>query len=142
VQHLSHQTGHLRLWGNWTGGRPGETAYKLVACEAAEDCLRFRFDGGEALAVWSPVGISINEMEFWIANASAMRWTYSHYGDRSRTPRLYYKDYARQDGGIVYRTNAETTRGMGWLNTAISFPAVEMPSSTDVDLDNSPVVKA
>ena len=121
------RSGALRFWGDWFG-RPFDNGHLLVECHASEDCLRLHFNEGEVLAVWNPSDVQITELTFRIASATALRWTWFYYG-RPKTPdNLYYRDYAQQEGGIIYRTNGEMIPGEGWPgNDARSYPAVEMP---------------
>ena len=119
------KSGTLRFWGQGFG-RPYDNIHTLVSCDATDDCLRLRFDLGEVLAVWNPVGVEINATEFRIRCAVAVRWTWYYYG-RPQTPEnLFYKDYAKKDGGIAFRTNWEQKPGTGTLDSAATFPAVEM----------------
>jgi len=117
--------GTLRFWGQWFG-RPYDNIHTVVSCDATDDCLRLRFDGGEVLAVWNPLDVEIDAREFRIGNAASIRWTWYYYG-RPQTPEnLFYIDYAKQDGSIAFRTNWDQTPGTGTLDSAASFPAVEM----------------
>jgi hypothetical protein len=66
-----------------------------------------------------------------------------YYVDRPRLPKnILYRDYALQDGLVVFRTNENRVPGSGWMNegTAISFPAVEIifdPWVSDSRFDKS-----
>ncbi len=77
-------SGTLRSWGQWFG-RPYDNVHQLVECHASDDCLRLHFDGGEALSVWNPSEVLIDESTFRIGSATALRWTSFYYG-RPKTP--------------------------------------------------------
>ncbi|HEV2578155.1 MAG TPA: hypothetical protein VGU25_13185 [Acidobacteriaceae bacterium] len=52
--------------------------------------------------MWNPVGTEINATEFRIESADAVRWTWYYYG-RPQTPEnLFYKDYVKENGVIVF----------------------------------------
>jgi hypothetical protein len=119
------KSGSLRFWGHWFG-RPYDNCHKVVSCDATDDCLRFRFDEGEVLAVWNPVDVEIDATRFRICGATALRWTWYYYG-RPQTPEnLYYHDYALQDGRVAFRTNWDLTPVSAIDDSAATLPAVEM----------------
>jgi hypothetical protein len=117
----------MRLWGE-SLGRPGEDSHVLIGCETVNDCLRLRFDDGEVLAVWNPLDVKITTKRFRIESADCMRFT-QYCGGLPRIPEnILYRDYALQDGIVVFRTNEKRVPGSGWMHeaTVSSFPAVEM----------------
>ena len=119
--------GAMRLWGEPLG-RPGEDGHTLIACDAANNCLRLRFAHDEILAVWNPKDVEIGPSRFRIGSADAIRFTY-YWWDRPRTPEnIFYRDYALQDGRIVFRTNEHRVPGSGWIPDppSQSQPAVEI----------------
>lgn len=133
--------GSMRLWGE-SLGRPGEDGHVLIGCQAVNDCLRLRFEDDEVLAVWNPLDVKITTKRFRIGSADCMRFTQYH-GGRPRLPEnILYRDYALQDGIVVFRTNENRVPGSGWMHeaTAISFPAVEIifdPWANDSRFDKS-----
>lgn len=119
------KSGTLRFWGEWFG-KPYDNIHTVVSCDATDDCLRLRFDQGEVLAVWNPIDIQIDATTLRIGSATALRWTWYYYG-RARSPEnLFYRDYAGQEGSVVFRTNWDQTPGTRRLDSANTFPAVEM----------------
>ena len=90
------KSGSLRFWGNWFG-KPYDNWHVVVSCDATDDCLQIHFNEGEVLAVWNPVGVQIDETQFRIGSATAVRWAWYSYG-QARTPaNLRHIDYAKPD---------------------------------------------
>lgn len=120
------KSGPLLLWGQGFG-RPGENDRHLFACNAINNSLRFVFEDDCELLVWNPAHIKIDDKEFCIVSASALRYTW-YYASRPHTAaKLYYKDFATQDGGVLSRTNWDQIPGSGWLaDDAAMLPAVVM----------------
>ena len=121
----SVMSGTLRFWGVWFG-RPYDNRHVVVSCDATDDCLRLHFSEGEVLAVWNPAEVEIDANKFRIGSAKALRWTWYYYGRPQNPENLFYMDYAQENGSVLSRTNRDQIPGSGRLNSAGSFPAVEM----------------
>jgi hypothetical protein len=114
--------GTLRIWGQWFG-RPYDNLHFLQRTEIADGALRLYFDGGEALSVWSPQGLTLNSKTVRIDTADRVRWEWFFYG-RSKTPEnLRVEDYVRTDEVISAKINVSTGRR---LDADVSHPAVEL----------------
>jgi hypothetical protein len=120
----SVMSGTLRFWGEWFG-RPYDNR-QVVSCDATDDYLRLHFSQGEVLAVWNPTEVEIDANKFRIGSAKALRWTWYYYGRPQKPENLFYMDYAHENGSVLFRINWDQIPGSGSLDSADSFPAVEM----------------
>lgn len=116
--------GSLRIWGHWFG-RPHDNIPVPVACEVDGEVLRMRFNEGEMLTVWSPLGALVDEGTLRIDEAARVRWEWFYYGRPKTSENLYFGDFVLENGRVSATTNADWY-GPHVDDTDASWPAVEI----------------
>lgn len=98
----SLKMGTLRFWGEWFG-RPMDNCHKIteVQFNQQEDILILIFNEGETLTICNPANIEFNSKEFYIRNASRIRWEWYSYGNHKIAQNRYFQDFIKQDGIIL-----------------------------------------
>jgi hypothetical protein len=98
--------GSLRIWGHWFG-RPYDNIHVPVVCEVDGEVLRVRFNEGEMLTVWSPLGALVDEGTFRIGEAARVRWEWFYYGRPKTSENLYFEDFVLENGRVSATTNTD-----------------------------------
>ena len=70
-------SGTLRFWGDWFG-RPMDNLHILTDSVFSDenDTLTLYFGSGEICTIYCPVGIVLNETEYYVSDASKVVWQY------------------------------------------------------------------
>ena len=100
------KAGTLRFWGDWFG-KPHDNIHRVVRCSATENALVVEFDAGERLVVENPKGVSASPNEFYITDATRLRWEWFYYGRPQTSENLYFMEYARSKDGVAGSTNVD-----------------------------------
>jgi hypothetical protein len=101
---VNPKRGTLRFWGQWFG-RPYDNIHTVVAARADGDVLELAFDAGETLRILEPRKALINESQFVIPEAKAVRWEWNSYGNPSG--RRYFEEYLRTGEEITATTDVD-----------------------------------
>ncbi len=115
--------GTLRFWGVWFG-RPYDNLHSLVGCESNQDLLRMYFNEDEALNVWVPSGLVLEESTFQIRDAERVRWEWFAYGRTKIPANRFFKDFVKNGNSVLASTNVDWYRPD--LRTDPSLSAVEI----------------
>jgi len=119
----SMKSGTLRFWGDWFG-KPYDNQHRVQGCTVEGSALVLRFDGGERLLVFDPRGVEVSEGQFYISDASRVRWEWFYYGRPQTRANLYFMEYTRSGDTISGSTNVD------WyaheFNTSPRAKAVEL----------------
>ena len=96
----------IRLWGQWTGGKAWDNWYRLTRCEAESEMLHMDFHSGEALFVWAPDRVVVEETMFRIGNADRLRWEWHPYGSPNPGESLRFFEFVQSPAGVEWTRNA------------------------------------
>ena len=90
--------GSLRFWGV-SSGRPHDNQHTIVGVEGESNLLRIRFNEGELLSVWSPIGLKVSASAFQIADAEGVRSEWYYYGCPQTPENLRFETYVKGQPG-------------------------------------------
>jgi hypothetical protein len=96
--------GSLRLFGEWFGGRR-DNYHVLTRVEAIGTQLLLLFDGGEALEIDDPDGLTVSEERLRIDRASRVLLRWQEYG--SDKGRVHELEYVRKGDRIFVRDTSD-----------------------------------
>jgi hypothetical protein len=119
----SAKRGTLRIWGEWFG-RPYDNSHVPVGYQAFDEGLRFTFNEDEALTIWAPQRIVLNEAKFEISQAARVKWEWYWYGGPKTPSNLKYLDYVHAAGRVELTSNADYLVSPQVIT--MSGPAVEL----------------